>query len=143
MAWATVVHHECAPEERGMSSSGARAQPRITSASEPVQLAEIARDPGRIEDLEWAAISAVVLEIAAIHGRLAARMASLVRESREAPADHLLGIDDAAAALGVGRDWLRRRTRTLPFAVPLGPGAIRYSAAGLAKWIARRTGGGK
>lgn len=52
-----------------------------------------------------------------------------------AEADHLLTIDEAAARLGVTRDWLRRRPR-LPFVVKLSEGVVRYSARGIARFIA-------
>lgn len=72
--------------------------------------------------------------LAAAQTRLAAIMASMVVTSTE---DRLLDVDEAAKVLGVDRQWLYRRTRTLPFAVRLA-GKVRFSAAGIQLFIARR-----
>lgn len=49
--------------------------------------------------------------------------------------DHLLGIEDAARHLAVTPDWLRRRGH-LPFVVKLSDGVVRYSTAGIGRFIA-------
>jgi predicted DNA-binding transcriptional regulator AlpA len=74
-----------------------------------------------------------LLRLAAAQTRLAATMA----DRKDQPADHLLDVDEAAAALGETRAWLYRRTKTLPFVVRLG-GQVRYSARGIEHFIARR-----
>jgi predicted DNA-binding transcriptional regulator AlpA len=53
-----------------------------------------------------------------------------------AEADRLLTIDEASERLGVTRDWVRRRSR-LPFVVKLSEGVVRYSASGIACFIAQ------
>jgi predicted DNA-binding transcriptional regulator AlpA len=75
--------------------------------------------------------------LAAAHARLAASLAGLVVTSTE---DRLLDVDEAAQRLGVTRQWLYRRTRTLPFAVRLA-GKVRYSSAGIQHFIANRCTG--
>lgn len=51
--------------------------------------------------------------------------------------DRLLPIEEAAAHLGVTRDWLRRRP-DLPFVVKLSEGVVRYSSRGIGQYIASR-----
>jgi excisionase family DNA binding protein len=51
----------------------------------------------------------------------------------------LLTVDQAAAKLGVSRDWLYRHAPTLPYTVHLGR-ALRFSEAGIDRWIRQRSG---
>jgi len=56
--------------------------------------------------------------------------------------DRMLTADEAAPILGVAPKWLYRNAPRLPFARRLSPKAIRFSEAGLHRWLAaRRTGG--
>ncbi len=81
--------------------------------------------------------------IALLHALAAAqaRVAGVLAEStgKGAVEDCSLGIDEAAHVLGESRDWLYRRTKRLPFLVRL-DGHLRFSAAGIQKFIAARTG---
>ena len=52
--------------------------------------------------------------------------------------DVLLTVQEAAARLHVTPKWLYRHARALPFARHLGPKTLRFEAAGLASWAARR-----
>jgi len=78
-------------------------------------------------------VASVQTRLAAVQGAVAARL--LAARTRQAEPDRLLTADEAAARLGVTKDWLRRRT-TLPFVVKLSEGVVRYSAAGIARFIA-------
>jgi len=101
--------------------------------------------PSLAADLRDLADRADTLEPAELCGALealkvrawTAALASNGAGPRPAPAeaDHLLTIAEASARLGVTRDWLRRRPR-LPFVVKLSDGVVRYSAAGIARFIA-------
>ncbi len=56
-------------------------------------------------------------------------------------ADKLLTADEAAAVLGVKPRWLYGHASTLPFVVKLpNSRAVRFSARGLDKWLAKRMG---
>lgn len=46
--------------------------------------------------------------------------------------------EEAAHSLGVTKRWVQRRARRLPFARQLSEHAIRYSEAGLRRWMANR-----
>lgn len=52
--------------------------------------------------------------------------------------DRLLTVAEAAERLGVDRRWLYRRADKLPFTKKIGPGTLRFSEKGLAKWMERR-----
>ena len=54
---------------------------------------------------------------------------------------HLRVITDAAARLGLSKDWLYRNSGRLPFPMRLPEKALRYSAKGIDRWIASRVGG--
>jgi hypothetical protein len=72
--------------------------------------------------------------LAVVEGNLADRLTTL-----GAAPDRLLTAEDAAALLAVSVDWLRRRA-DLPFVVRPSEGLVRYSARGIAEYIARRMG---
>jgi predicted DNA-binding transcriptional regulator AlpA len=82
------------------------------------------------------ALSAVIVQLAALQARAAARLLA----QRPRPPDRLLDAEETAARLRTTVDWLSRQ-KHLPFRVQLGPGQIRYSEQGLDAWIAGRRGG--
>jgi excisionase family DNA binding protein len=51
--------------------------------------------------------------------------------------DRLLSAAEVAQRLGVAKDWVYRRSQSLPFAVRLG-GHVRFSAAGLERYLKGR-----
>lgn len=51
--------------------------------------------------------------------------------------DRLLTAEEAAAVLGVSRRWLYAHAGHLPFARHLSRRALRFSEAGLRRWIER------
>ncbi len=96
--------------------------------AEPTLAFELPRDAivGRLAKL--GALQAILL--AALAGRT------------EAPAtardDRLMMVDEAAAMLGVTKDWIYRRAKRLGIAVPLAAGTLRYSRAAIAEVIRNR-----
>lgn len=55
--------------------------------------------------------------------------------------DTLLDAAEAASRLGVTKRWIYSHARALPFVVRLQGRAVRFSACGIQKYIARRRGG--
>jgi predicted DNA-binding transcriptional regulator AlpA len=55
--------------------------------------------------------------------------------------DRLLDVEAAAALLDVRPRWLYDRARVLPFARKLGGRTLRFSEAGLRRWLERRRAG--
>ncbi len=72
----------------------------------------------------------------------AERTPDLGRASNEPVAawggEDLLTIDEAAAALRVSQRWLYRHARTLPFSRKLSRKVLRFSRAGIARWLATK-----
>ncbi len=50
--------------------------------------------------------------------------------------DALLTVEEAAALLSVTPRWLYRHAKTLPFARKLSRKVLRFSRAGIARWLA-------
>jgi predicted DNA-binding transcriptional regulator AlpA len=107
-------------------------------------LDELARDPLRASGLAADALAALAARCAAVQSALAAAQFALVVNggTADAPAPHdddrLLGIKEAAAKLGVTRDYLYRR-KDLPFRVSVAPGQVRFSLKGIEKFIRAKT----
>jgi predicted DNA-binding transcriptional regulator AlpA len=56
---------------------------------------------------------------------------------QEVAPERLLKVDDAAARLGMSREWVYRNGRTLPFARRIGR-SVRFSAPGIDRWLSQR-----
>ena len=50
----------------------------------------------------------------------------------------LLTVDEVAAMLRVPKGWVYRHAKTLPFTRKLSPKKLRFSRAGLLRWLASR-----
>jgi predicted DNA-binding transcriptional regulator AlpA len=103
-------------------------------------MATDALDHDRLLKLPLETIPAFMAQIAAAQYALAARLLSSERKIE--PEDELLDIEEAAQKLGVKRDWIYSRTRTLPFIVRLGR-KLRYSRRGIEKYIKAQIAGGE
>jgi len=53
-------------------------------------------------------------------------------------ADRLLTAEEVAGVLGVTKRWVQRRARRLPFSRRISVRSVRYSEAGLKRWMANR-----
>jgi excisionase family DNA binding protein len=105
------------------------------------ELATLAADPARVEDLHPDALPALIGEAEALRARLWARLQAV---SAPAPAaqpsrngsgpDRLLTAQEAAERLGVSRRWVYRKAGSLPFARRLGQGTLRFSERALERW---------
>lgn len=92
-------------------------------------------------------IPALVAEVAseqaalsAIQGVLTARL--LVTPSAHdsmTDSDRLLTAQEVAHLLGVTKRWVQRRARRLPFARRISVRSVRYSDAGLKRWMTARS----
>lgn len=97
-------------------------------------------DARRLDDLPTEQIPALLTELAAASLQLAARLLA-GSNGVEAQADtaKLLTVAEAAERTGMSRDYLYRHADNLPFAVRVGR-SLRFSQAGLEKWIRSRSG---
>jgi predicted DNA-binding transcriptional regulator AlpA len=80
--------------------------------------------------------------IGALESVKARAWARLVRpESMEASpqdADQTVNVQDAARLLGMSPTWVYRHADTLPFTRRVGRRALRFSVAGIRRYLARR-----
>ena len=101
----------------------------------PVTLADLARDPARAADVPVEAVPGLLAQLAAVQTALAVRLLAMPSTIARPPADELLTVEQAAQRLATTPDWLYRRVRRLPFAVRVGPRQLRFSAAGIDRYI--------
>jgi excisionase family DNA binding protein len=106
---------------------------------EPVDLASLVEDPGRVSTVPPSRIPAMLSQLSALQGAMAARLIAVDRDELASAEETLLTVDKAAERLGVSKDWLFRRSRTLPFVVRLGR-HLRFSSRGIERYLRNRTG---
>lgn len=63
---------------------------------------------------------------------------ALEEVEREAPAEDLLTVQQAAARLRVSEGYLYRKAKDLPFTRKVATRALRFDAKGLEEWLAAR-----
>ena len=112
----------------------------------PVQIAalptltELLRDPTRISALPRDMIADLRGQIA----KLDTLLLSCVLAPSAAPAsessDRLLTTAEAAQKLSATKDWLYRNANTLPFVVRVGKKNLRFSEAGMNRYIRLNAG---
>lgn len=103
-------------------------------------LDEVASDPTRVMGLPPAVLVDIVARAGAVVAAAQSAMVAkaMPSQQREAAHDNLLNVKQAAARLSVTEDWLYRHAQRLPFTVRLGPGQVRFSAAGIERFIRTR-----
>ena len=92
----------------------------VDHVADSVDLAALVEDPARVATVPPGRIPALLSQLSALQGAMAARLISADRDETVSSEDTLLTVDQAAERLGVSTDWLFRRSRTLPFVVRLG-----------------------
>jgi excisionase family DNA binding protein len=110
-----------------------------------VDLATLAADPERIQNVPAEALPALIGETEALRARLWARLQAPAPAPAPVPArtnggepDTLLKAEQAAERLGVSKRWMYAHADTLPFTRRLTGGTVRFSSHGLKKWKERR-----
>ena len=111
----------------------------IEPVTEPADLAALVEDPARVATVPPGRIPALLSQLSALQGAMAARLMSADRDETTSTEDALLTVDQAAERLGVSKDWLFRRSRMLPFVVRLGR-HLRFSNRGIDRYLRNRTG---
>jgi len=107
---------------------------------ELVDLATLVDDPGRVAAVPTERIPALLSQLSALQSVMAARLVSATDlDESVTTQDTLLTVAQAAERLGVSKDWLFRRSRTLPFVVRLGR-HLRFSNRGIDRYLRNRTG---
>ena len=101
----------------------------MTLAELRERLAERARD---------AAAMHATAPVADVLGVVLTDLDAMEDGASSTPADRMLTVQEAAAVLEVRPRWLYDRAGKLPFARKLGGRTLRFSEAGLRRWLARR-----
>jgi predicted DNA-binding transcriptional regulator AlpA len=120
----------------------------------PVSLDALLADPGAASEVSHREAAALLGKLSRVQALLVERLAWLrpaVAEEPAAPtapalaapppagsADDLLTVAEAATLLRVSPRWLYRHARTLPFARKLSRKVLRFSRAGVARWLATK-----
>jgi len=102
--------------------------------------------PERVSEVPLEQIPALVAEVAseqaalsAIQGVLTARLlVTPAAHDSSADVDRLLTAEEVAHLLGVTKRWVQRRAKRLPFARRISVRSVRYSEAGLRRWMTNR-----
>lgn len=102
-------------------------------------LIELIDHPEKAAALPVTQIPALMGMIASVQNTLLARLMAEQGNAVPQGDDRLLAIDEAAARLGITKDWLYRRADKLPFTVRMGS-RLRFSSNGIDKFIAQRRG---
>lgn len=113
----------------------------MTSAQKIVAvptLADLLSDPERISALPKDVIAELRGEIAKLDTLLLSRL--LEQPELGTDGDRLLTAPEAAQKLGATEDWLYRQANTMPFAVRVGKKHLRFSEAGIERYIRQRMG---
>ena len=107
-----------------------------------LKLAELLADPAKVSLVPTEAIPDMRGELAKLDTLLLARLLTASNGTAETwlKRDRLLGVADAAAKLGATRDWVYRNADHLPFTVRLGKKQLRFSEAGIERYIRHRVG---
>jgi predicted DNA-binding transcriptional regulator AlpA len=103
-------------------------------------LMDLLSDPARISELPRDAIAELRGQVAKIDTLLLSRLLTGDRPELGMDGDRLLTAREAAQKLGATEDWLYPHANTLPFVVRLGKKHLRFSAAGMERYIRQRTG---
>jgi predicted DNA-binding transcriptional regulator AlpA len=105
-------------------------------------LRDLLNEPDRIGTVAVEAVPLLIAEVEVIRSRLWARLISSVLPpaTSERSEDRLLSIQEVSERTGLSVRWLYRNHHRLDFARPLSRRALRFSASGLADWLAQRHG---
>jgi predicted DNA-binding transcriptional regulator AlpA len=109
-------------------------------------LSALLQTPTRAAEIPLEQVPALVAELASEQAALSAFQGVLTARLLLTPADRtsdgtgdrLLTSDEVAKMLGVTKRWVQRRARRLPFSRRISVRSVRYSEAGLKRWMAHR-----
>jgi predicted DNA-binding transcriptional regulator AlpA len=103
-------------------------------------LTELLGDLTRISALPREEIAELRGQIAKLDKLLLSRLLAGEPVQSGPDADRLLTATEAAQKLGATLDWVYRNAHALPFAVRVGKRHVRFSEAGMCRYIQQRMG---
>ena len=119
-----------------------------------VSLDALLADPAAVSGVSREQAAALLGKLSSVQALLVERLACRLPAVAEEPAaptapalavppsagsvDDLLTAAEAAASLRVSPRWLYRHARTLPFARKLSRKVLRFSRAGISRWLATK-----
>jgi excisionase family DNA binding protein len=103
-------------------------------------LADLLSDPARISALPRDTIAELRGQIAKLDTLLLGSLLTGEQTQPRIDGDRLLTVAEAAQKLGATEDWLYRHANTLPFAMRVGKKHLRFSEAGMERYIRQRAG---
>jgi len=89
--------------------------------------------PDAVDALRPDQLPVVVAHLAALELRIAARLADELSTSED-----LVTAAEAARLLGMSLDWVYRNAKDLPFTRRVGPRTLKFSNAGIRRYLATR-----
>jgi len=100
------------------------------------RLAAVLADPARVSELGPEEVAAALEDLAVVRAALVSRLSSVAPSpnGREHE-DRLLTPEQAAARLGLTVRQVYRRAHRFPFTTRLGRRTLRFSEAGLNRWL--------
>lgn len=112
------------------------------------ELATLAADPSRLEDLDRDRLPELIGEVESLKAALWARLQTLQAPAPAAApgpstngsqgSGRLLTADQVADRLGVDRRWVYRHADDWSFARRLSPNTLRFDERGLERWMESR-----
>ena len=108
---------------------------------EPINRSLLGIIPPDVATMPPEMLPALAMEIAAIQGAMAARMASVpVRNGGDSDSDEMVNAKEAARRTGMSQRLLYKKAKAgeLPFARRVSARAVRFSARGIERWLAGR-----
>jgi excisionase family DNA binding protein len=105
----------------------------------PIGLVEVVKDPSQVSQIDPSQLPVLLTQLSAVQSSIAARLVATSQEGAGRDEDTLLGVEQAAARLGVSEDWLYRRTKRLPFVVHVGR-HVRFSSNGIDRYVKNKMG---
>lgn len=128
------------------SPASTQYSPRVTVRGERPPLFALLEMPEQAAEVPLEQIPALVAEVASEQAALSAIQGVLTARLLVTPAvhdsgsdgDRLLTAEEVAHLLGVTKRWVQRRARRLPFARRISGRSVRYSEAGLKRWMTNR-----
>lgn len=114
---------------------------RVPEACHP-PISELLVDPRRATELSLEQAAACLHQVTALQlvlvGRVAEASAVPAESERLDPPDRMLNAREVADRLGVTVRWLYRHANGLPFTRRLSGRTLRFSAAGVARFLAEK-----